>query len=522
MPGVAAPAFTTAPAQLADDPIIGAALARTRASMPTRIGELADWLAIPSVSGSSRHERDLRRAARSLEDHLRRAGATISRLSTGDAAVIVGYTPGPRGSPVVVVYGHYDVQPAGPGWTSPAFRPNLVGGSLVARGANDDKGQLFAVIAALRAWRESGGVPSTVVVIGEGAEEVGSPGLGKALAAIAQRVRPDVILVCDTERGADDVPAVTISQRGHAVLSLRVDVGGQPVHAGRLGGAVVDPSMVLAQVLLRMQAAVLGMTRGRRQEPHHASRGGPLVQTRGDSVIRRLAGGRATLDGALDRRITTEAVSSVVQLRAGIGRPAVPSRAEARLDVRLPAGVDVRAAVGKLARVARATAPTGVMVDVAADAISPGYAGMPDQKALVAAGNACRAVYGRPLSLVRSGGTLPAAGLLAHAFGIAPMLLGLGTPGGGAHGPDERLDLAGWARAVWLLVRLLAQPVAEPTSDDWHGFQRTRSKRRSKTYAIGRPCDGATKQRVWTSYELPSTGCLWQSPKLPAAGTGVP
>jgi acetylornithine deacetylase/succinyl-diaminopimelate desuccinylase-like protein len=490
--------------------------------MSLRLRELADWLAIPSVSGMSLHERDVRHAARFLEDHLRRAGATTTTLATGGSDVIVGCAPGPRGSPVVVVYGHYDVQPAGPGWTSPAFRPNLVGGSLVARGASDDKGQLYAVVAALRAWSESGGMPSTVVVIGEGAEEVGSPGLGKALAVLAQRVRPDVILVCDTERGADNVPAVTISQRGHAVLSLRVDVGGQPVHAGRLGGAVVDPSMVLVQVLVRMQAAVLGMTRGRRQEPDHVSHGGPLVQTRGNSVIRRLAGGRATLEGALDRRITTDAVLSVVQLRTGIGRAAVPSQAEARLDVRLPASVDVRAAVGKLARVGRATAPTGVMVDVVADAISPGYAEMPHQEAFMAVDNACRAVYGRPLSLVRSGGTLPAAGLLSHAFGIAPVLLGLGTPGGGAHGPDERLDLAGWARAVWLLVRLLAQPVAEATRDDWRGLQRTRSQRRSKSYAIGCPCDGAIKQRVWSSYELPSTGCLWQSPDLSAAGTGVP
>jgi acetylornithine deacetylase/succinyl-diaminopimelate desuccinylase-like protein len=521
MPGVAVPAFNTASAQPADDRIVCAALARTRTSMPTRIRELADWLAIPSVSGSSLHERDLRRAARFLEDHLRRAGATISRLTAGGAAVIVGCTPGPQGSPVVVVYGHYDVQPAGPGWTSPAFRPNLTDGSLVARGANDDKGQLFAVIAALRAWRESGGVPSTVVVIGEGAEEVGSPGLGTALAAIAKRVRPDVVLVCDTERAADGVPAVTISQRGHAVLSLQVTAGGQPVHAGRLGGAVVDPSVVLAQVLVRMQASVCAMTHSRRREPDHASRSGPLIQTLDDSTIRRLAGGRATRDGPLDRRITTDAALSVVQLRAGTGRAAVPSQADARLDVRLPAGVDVRVAVGQLARVARAAAPTGVVVHVAANAISEGYAAIPRRKALVAVDNACRAVYGRPLSLVRSGGTLPAAGLLAHAFGLAPVLLGLGTPGGGAHGPDERLDLAGWARGVWLLVRLFAQPMAETATDDRLGLRRTRLQTRHMACALGPAYDGDARHRARLPDDLPSTVRLCRSANLPSAGSAV-
>ena len=305
--------------------MVGAALARAGALMPLRMRELGDWLAMPSVSGMSLHERDVRRAARFLEDHLRRAGATTTRLATGGAEVIVGCAPGPPGSPVVVVYGHYDVQPAGPGWTSPAFRPTVSGGSLIARGANDDKGQLFAVIAALRAWHESDGAPSTIVIIGEGAEEVGSPGLAGALAAIAHRVRPDIVLACDTERAADGVPAVTISQRGHAVLSLRVDVGGQPVHAGRLGGAVVDPSLVLAQVIIRIQAAVPGMAHGRRREPHYENYGGPPVQTRGNSMIRRLAAGRATLDGSLDRRITTDAALSVVQLRE-IGRASCRER----------------------------------------------------------------------------------------------------------------------------------------------------------------------------------------------------
>ena len=495
LPGHAAPAIRAGPARSAESRIVGAALARAGASMALRLRELADWLAIPSVSGMSLHECDVRRAARFLEDHLRRAGATTARLTTGGADVIVGCSAGPPGSPVVVVYGHYDVQPAGPGWTSPAFRPTLIGGSLIARGANDDKGQLYAVIAALCAWHESGGVPSTIVIIGEGAEEVGSPGLAGALGAIAQRVRPDVVLACDTERAANGVPAVTVSQRGHAVLSLRVDAGGHPVHAGRLGGAVVDPSMVLAQILIRIQAAITGMTHGRRREPDHVNHEGPPVETRNNSMIRGLAAGRATLDGALDRRITRDAALSVVQLSAGTGRPAVPSRAAARLDARFPANVDVRAAVGKLARLAQATAPAGVVVHMTADAITPGYSDIPRREMLVAVDDACRAIYGRPTSLVRSGGTLPATGLLARAFGVAPVVLGLGTPGGGAHGPDERLDVAGWIRAVRLLVQLLAQPLADTALDDRRGYGEHYLQRKSKDHAMECPCYGVIRRR---------------------------
>ena len=180
-------------------------------------------------------------------------------------------------------------------------------------------------------------------------------------------------------------------------------------------------------------------------------------------MIRQLAGGRATQGHALDQKITNAPALTVVRMHAGTGRAAVPAQAAARLDVRLPAEADVRAAVSRLACVARHTVPPGVAVQVTARAMSPGFAAVPDSEALAAVYAACREVYGQPVALVRSGGSLPAARLLAQAFGMVPVLLGLGTPGGGAHGPDEHLDVTGWALAVRLLVRLLAQPVRVTT-----------------------------------------------------------
>lgn len=397
----------------------------------------------------------MHRAARFLGARLRRAGLVTGQLTAAGAPVVVGCAAGPPGAPVIVLYGHYDVQPAGPGWTSAPFQPAVRGRTLVARGANDDKGQLFAAVAALRAWRESGGVPSTVVLIAEGAEEIGSPGLWPALTAIARRVRPDLILACDTEQSADGVPAITVSQRGHASLLLQVDCGGGPVHAGRLGGAVVDPSLVLAQILLRIPASLPAGTPGLLRP----RRGSPAVHPQSDRMIRRLAAGRAMQGHSLNQKITNGAALSVVRLQAGTGRAAVPARAAARLDVRLPAGADVRGVVTRLARIARQAAPPGVAVQLTAGAMSPGYAAVPRREALAAVDAACRAVYSYPVALVRSGGSLPAARLLAEAFGVVPVLLGLGTPGGGAHGPDEHLDVPGWALAVRLLVRLAAQPV---------------------------------------------------------------
>jgi acetylornithine deacetylase/succinyl-diaminopimelate desuccinylase-like protein len=409
------------------------------------------------VSGDPGHRGDVQRAAALLVAALRRAGA--DPVPIGDhapAPVVVGRTAARPGAPVVLVYGHYDVQPAGPGWTSAPFRPVLRAGRLVARGTADDKGQLAACLAALQAWRRSaGGPPSQVVVVAEGAEEVGSPGLAPALAEVARRVRPDVILVCDTERAPDGVPAVTVSQRGHAVLDLVVDVGGPAVHAGRLGGAVVDPSHVLARILLDLRA---DLASGR--WPDLPRQWGLPVLERREADVARAAGGRAMTGTGLDRRSTAGPALTVLRLEAGSGAGVVPAVASARLDVRLPAGADVRATVARLGAVARAGRPAGVRVAVTARADGAGFAARPQPAALAAVDAACRAAYGRPVRLVRSGGSLPAAGLLAERFGHPPIMLGLGSPAGGAHGPDEHLDLAGWSRAVDLLVVLFAAPLA--------------------------------------------------------------
>jgi acetylornithine deacetylase/succinyl-diaminopimelate desuccinylase-like protein len=449
------------------------ALAHADASAPARLLDLARWLAIPSVS---RDRAALERAAEFLEREMHRAGAVTARLATATAPVVTGWTAGPPGSPVVAAYGHYDVQPAGPGWTSPPFRPVLRHGALVARGANDDKGQLFAVIAALRAWRQAGRLPCSVLIIAEGAEETGSPGLRGALATIARRVHPDVVLACDTERAVDGVPAVTVSQRGQASLVLRVSTGGSPVHAGRLGGAVIDPALTLARIVIRLEAVA-----GR---PAGDWPAGPGTDPP-DEAVRRVAGPRAVRPGPLGPRITRCPALSVTRLRAGQGGAAIPASAEAWLDLRLPAGVSIRAAVDRLARTARQMAPAGVSVSVTARATTEGQAAVPRAGALTAIDRACRAVYGQPAALVRSGGSLPAARLLGQAFGQPPVLLGLGDPGGGAHGPDEHLNVAGWGQVVHMLVRLLADPVHHrvrgPTPKVGH---------RPRGWTCQRPCQG--------------------------------
>lgn len=427
-------------------------LAAARRRRADRLTELRAWLAIPSVSADPARAADVARAARWLAWWQRAHGASVEiRPTTRGRDVVLGHWPAPPGAPLVVIYGHHDVQPAGPGWSSDPFTPVVRAGVLYARGAGDDKGQLFAHLCALDAWRQAGIPPVQVLVIAEGAEEVGSPGFAAVLRQRARRVRPKAVVISDTERDTDGTPTVTVSQRGHLAARLEVDTGGPEVHPGRFGGAVVDPGLVLAEALLTLRDELLP---GLGTLP--ADAGGVQSHMRTDAAVARAAGGRATTGPGLDDRITRRGALAVTRLAAGGRGGAVPARSAARIDLRLPPRADPGQVLLRARRLLDKLAPRGTTVRLRVVAGTPGLETAPDAATRRAAEEACAVGFGRPPVYVRSGGTIPAAGAMARAFGIRPLLLGFGTPGGRAHGPDEAMDLPGWAAAVDTSVALFA------------------------------------------------------------------
>jgi succinyl-diaminopimelate desuccinylase len=425
-----------------------------------RLAELRAWLAIPSVSADPARAADVARAARWLASWQRAHGASVQIRPTADGRdVVLGHWAAPPGAPLVVIYGHYDVQPAGPGWSSDPFTPVVRAGVLYARGAGDDKGQLFAHLCALDAWRQADVPPVQVLVIAEGAEEVGSPGFDAVLRQRARRVRPKAVVISDTERDSDGAPTVTVSQRGHLAARLEVDTGGPDVHPGRFGGAVVDPGLVLAEALLMLRDKLLpGLAT-------HPAGVGVQPRTRTDAAVARAAGGRATTGPGLDERITQRAALGVTRLAAGGRGGAVPARSTAWIDLRLPPRADPANVLLRARRLLDGLVPHGPTVRLRVVAGTPGLETTPDAATRRAAEQACVVGFGRPPAYVRSGGTIPAAGMMARAFGIRPLLLGFGTPGGRAHGPDEAMDLPGWAAAVDTSAALFAA-LARPTCAD--------------------------------------------------------
>jgi acetylornithine deacetylase/succinyl-diaminopimelate desuccinylase-like protein len=219
--------------------------------------ELFDFLRIPSVSARSEHDGDTRRAAAWVADRMRDAGMSAEIHNTPGHPVVLGEWSGagPE-APTLLVYGHYDVQPPEPLdlWESPAFEPTVREGNLFARGASDDKGQLFLHIKALEAQLKGAGtLPVNVVMVAEGEEEVGSPNLVPFVKAHRDRLACDAVVISDSSMFAQGLPSLLFSLRGLAYFEIHVQGPAGDLHSGSYGGSVVNPGNVLAQIVASLK-----------------------------------------------------------------------------------------------------------------------------------------------------------------------------------------------------------------------------------------------------------------------------
>ncbi len=221
------------------------------------LAELNEWLSVPSVSAKSEHRGDTARAAEWLAERMREAGlTTVEVIPTSGHPVVLGEWRGaPAGAPTLLLYGHYDVQPAEPldEWHTPPFEPTVRDGKLFARGSVDDKGQVYLHLKAVQAHLATGGsLPVNVVFLVEGEEEVGSPNLGTFLQANRERLACDAIMISDTTMFAPGLPSITNGLRGLAYMEVRVQGPATDLHSGAYGGAVVNPANALAKIISRL------------------------------------------------------------------------------------------------------------------------------------------------------------------------------------------------------------------------------------------------------------------------------
>jgi acetylornithine deacetylase/succinyl-diaminopimelate desuccinylase-like protein len=463
-----------------DEASVARPLSTARASRHAFLATLADMVQFRSVSGDPGCAAQLHACAAWLAGHLARAGLEEVEVvpTGGPPAVLAAWRHAP-GRPTLLLYGHYDVQPAGPAaaWRRPPFRATVEGEHVYGRGTSDDKGQILAQVAAVHAWLAAcGRLPVNVVCLFDGEEEVGSPHLPRLLAGRGHTLAADGAVVSDTRMPAPGRPALIYGLRGALRAELEVrGCGRTALHSGAFGGAVRDPAQALARLIAGL---VDGQGRIRvaglydRVRPIPEAERSALRRNGPDAAAMRRAAGVTRTWGEPGwtpyERTVIRPTLTVTRLAAGPrGRSAdaaIPASARAVLDLRLVPDQDPAQIVRLLERhLAGADLPAARIRLRVRSAVPPVVVD-PHNAAVRAAAYALRRAFGTPPVLLRSGGTIAAVGMLGERLGAPLVLMGFALPTDRIHAPNERAHLPTLHRGIdsyiWFLreAARLVQP----------------------------------------------------------------
>jgi acetylornithine deacetylase/succinyl-diaminopimelate desuccinylase-like protein len=433
------------------------------AAIPSSEQRLAEFVAIPSISGDAAHAGDMRAAAEWVAAQLSFAGGRV--VESAGHPVVLAELHASDDAPTILVYGHYDVQPAGDAseWTTPAFAPSVRDGRLYGRGATDDKGPVVVALETARVFAEAGEAPLNVRFLIEGEEEIGSPSLAGFLDEHRTELGADVVVSADGAMWRASEPSIPVAAKGLLGLDLVVTGPSSDLHSGRHGGAEQNPNHALAEIVARLHdrdgsIAVPGFLDGvRRVELPEI----PFDEEtyRRDTGVSALHGepGFSTLE-----RLWTRPTLEVNELRGGGAFTVIPRAAQAHITCRLVPGQDPGRILETIERHVAAVRPAGVSVQVNAQpGAVPAYELDLEHPVVEAAQAALRAAYpGQEPLLVRIGGTLPAAVLFEQVLGLKTLLFSFSTADENLHAPNEFFRLSRLREGVvaWSeLWRLLAQ-----------------------------------------------------------------
>ena len=457
------------------------------------VEELKDLLRIPSISTDPEHFGDVRRAAEFCRAELERIGmqrVRIQETSTEDVIVtdskgVARVVPGRMGRPLVMgegmgagpgaktvmFYAHYDVQPAEPLelWLSPPFEPTERDGNLYARGAVDDKGQMWMQIKALESLFEAGGgkLPVNVKVILEGEEEVGGEGIASFVRGSAGELKADVALVSDTEMFAPELPTLCVGLRGMIYTEIEVRGAKTDLHSGMYGGAAPNPFVALAQIIAKLkdeegrilipgiydkvqkpteaELEAWGALPFDEEEYREAEVGSAeLVGEAGYSVLER-TWARPTLD-----------VHGMPGGFTGVGaKTVIPARATAKVSLRLVPDMTPAETFKQLEDYVATIVPKGVEVEVRLIHSGDPIVVSTDNEYVRAATEAMREVWGKETVFVRGGGSIPVVGDFVRELGIPTVMMGFGLPDDNLHAPNEKFHLANFHRGIASIIGFL-------------------------------------------------------------------
>ncbi|WP_329495603.1 dipeptidase [Kitasatospora herbaricolor] len=414
--------------------------------MPRAKSDLARLVAIPSVADPRQYPPErCREAAEWVAAAFTEAGLQDVHLEeTPDGShAVIGHRPPPPGAPTVLLYCHYDVQPAldDAAWTSPPFELTERDGRWYGRGTADCKGNIVMHLTALRALGDD--IPVGLKLVAEGSEEQGTGGLEEYVPPHAGELHADALLVCDTGNAAVGVPTATITLRGLANVVVTVRALEGDVHSGMFGGPAPDALAALVRILDSLRDEH-GGTRidGLDCQGTWAGVGYDEAQFRTDAGV--LDGVSLTGGGTVADRLWARPAVTVL----GIDCPpvvgsaaAVPGTARARVSLRVPPGTDPVTARDALTAHLTAAAPWGVRVEVENESTGSPFEAATDGPAYGALDSAMREVYGKPMAFLGQGGSIPLCNVFARTYPSAEIILmGVEEPRCLIHAPNESVD----------------------------------------------------------------------------------
>jgi acetylornithine deacetylase/succinyl-diaminopimelate desuccinylase-like protein len=430
------------------------------------LSELFDLLRIPSVSADSKCKQDVRKAAEYVVQKLKEAGADkVELCETKGHPIVFGEKIIDSTKPTVLVYGHYDVQPADPLnlWDSPAFEPVVKDGKIFARGSCDDKGQFYMHIKAFEAMMKLNQLTCNVKFMIEGEEEVGSDNLGTFVKENKSKLKADVILISDTSLISLDTPSITVGLRGLSYMEVEVTGPNRDLHSGVYGGAVANPINTLSKMIASLhdengRVAIPGfydkvaeLSGAERTAMNKAPFS--LNQYKKDLDIEEVKGesGFTTIERTGIR--PTLDVNGIWGGYTGEGAKTVlPSKASAKISMRLVPNQNSTEITELFTKHFKSIAPKSVKVTVTAHhggepAVTP-----TDSKAFKAASSAFEEVWGKIPIPTRDGGSIPIVSLFKKELGLDTVLMGFGLDSDAIHSPNEHYGIKNFLIGIETIV----------------------------------------------------------------------
>lgn len=424
--------------------------------------ELFELLRIPSVSTDKKYKGDVLKAAEFLKDKLAEAGAENTEIcETPGYPIVYADKIIDKSLPTVLVYGHYDVQPADPLdlWKSPPFEPEIRDGKIYARGACDDKGQTYMHVKAFETMMQNGGVPCNVKFMLEGEEEIGSEHLEWFVKSNKEKIAADIILISDTGIIANDVPAITVGLRGLSYVEVEVTGPNRDLHSGLYGGAVPNPINVLTKMIASLvdengkitvpgfYDKVADLSDAERAELAKAPFS--LTQFKNDIGLKDIQGEEGY---TTPERVSIRPTLDVNGIWGGYmeegAKTVIASKANAKISMRLVPFQEPEEITELFTKHFQSIAPESVTVKV-----TPHHGGIPaviptDSIAYQAASKAMETTFGKVPVPIRGGGSIPIVAMFKAELGLDSILMGFGLDSDAIHSPNEHYGVFNFMKGI--------------------------------------------------------------------------